>query len=504
MQYTIQDLKNLITDRIHENHERAIDGVDLQEFLHDILDSLSGYTDEQLVSPAINYYANQVLFNIATGALTLVRAGGIIPINISVNLDGRYQLIGSFEEEDPIVAAIVGIVKSDGSTISAATPVTDYLPGYSLLYHDFWATDADYLRGDIVMVPGEGSETGDLFWFMANQDHTSIGAYLPENITDLAKWNLIHWQKNAGGAQVNSDWEATTGAEEILNKPTIPDPQIQSDYTQADTEALDFIKNKLLPVTDFMPGYTLLDKSEWTTATVYSKGDIVRVIGEATLLDDVFWFMANQDHTSIGGYLPENITDLAKWNLIHWQKNAGSAQVNSDWDAVSGVEEILNKPTISAEQIQSDWNQSNNTLKDFIKNKPAVSQKVLMIKVLSDTTVLTTGNGKMKFPIPFELNGMVLVKAHAAVTTVSSSGDVTVAIYNYTDSVDMLSTSITIDDTEYTSYSAFVPPVINTAHNEAVTGDILGIDIDVAGTGAKGLTMILTFDYPAIVEEPMG
>ena len=45
-------------------------------------------------------------------------------------------------------------------------------------------------------------------------------------------------------AQVNSDWNATSGVEEILNKPTIPDAQIQSDWTQANTSALDYIKNK--------------------------------------------------------------------------------------------------------------------------------------------------------------------------------------------------------------------------------------------------------------------
>ena len=45
-------------------------------------------------------------------------------------------------------------------------------------------------------------------------------------------------------AQVNSDWNATSGVAEILNKPTIPAEQIQSDWTQANTSALDYIKNK--------------------------------------------------------------------------------------------------------------------------------------------------------------------------------------------------------------------------------------------------------------------
>lgn len=40
--YSISELKNKITDRIHENHARRITGPDLQEILHDVIDSVSG------------------------------------------------------------------------------------------------------------------------------------------------------------------------------------------------------------------------------------------------------------------------------------------------------------------------------------------------------------------------------------------------------------------------------------------------------------------------------
>ena len=67
-----------------------------------------------------------------------------------------------------------------------------------------------------------------------------------------------------------------------------------------------------------------------------------------------------------------------------------SAQVNTDWNATSGVAQILNKPTLAtvattgsytdllnqptipAAQLQSDWNQSNSASLDFIKNKPTL------------------------------------------------------------------------------------------------------------------------------------
>ena len=46
--------------------------------------------------------------------------------------------------------------------------------------------------------------------------------------------------------------------------------------------------------------------------------------------------------------------------------------VQSDWDATSGDAQILNKPTIPAAQIQSDWDQATTSALDFIKNKPTI------------------------------------------------------------------------------------------------------------------------------------
>ena len=62
-------------------------------------------------------------------------------------------------------------------------------------------------------------------------------------------------------------------------------------------------------------------------------------------------------------------TGAAVWDLY-------SNQVNADWNATSGVAEILNKPSIPAAQIQSDWNQTNNASLDYIKNKPTISNGI--------------------------------------------------------------------------------------------------------------------------------
>ena len=80
-----------------------------------------------------------------------------------------------------------------------------------------------------------------------------------------------------------------------------------------------------------------------------------------------------------------------------------------------------------------------------------------------------------------------------SVTTVSSSGLPTVQLRNITDSTDMLSTTLTIDATEFNSSTAATAAVINASFDDVVTADRIGINVTTAGTGAKGLQIDLTF-----------
>ena len=51
-----------------------------------------------------------------------------------------------------------------------------------------------------------------------------------------------------------------------------------------------------------------------------------------------------------------------------------AAQVNADWNASSGVAEILNKPTIPAAQVNADWNASSGVAE--ILNKPGIHNPI--------------------------------------------------------------------------------------------------------------------------------
>lgn len=125
-------------------------------------------------------------------------------------------------------------------------------------------------------------------------------------------------------------------------------------------------------------------------------------------------------------------------------------------------------------------------------------KRVIELILLDNLTSLAVEDyvADILFVVPSELNGYNLVDADASVFTVSSSGTPTIQIHNLTDAQDMLSTRITIDANELTSYSAATQPVINATYDDVATGDQLRIDCDVAGTGTKGLVVILTFQLP--------
>ena len=215
-----------------------------------------------------------------------------------------------------------------------------------------------------------------------------------------ADWNAVSGvaeilnKPTIPAAQVNADWNASSGVAEILNKPTIPDAQIQSDWNQSDNQAVDYIKNKpSIPEAQVNADWNavsgvaqILNKPTIPTAT----SDLNNDSGFITLSDVPSQVQSdwNQSDNQAVDYIKNKPSIPAAQVNADWNAVSGvaeilnkptipAAQVNADWNAVSGVAEILNKPTIPAAQIQSDWNQSNNASLDYIKNKPSMSTETL-------------------------------------------------------------------------------------------------------------------------------
>lgn len=122
---------------------------------------------------------------------------------------------------------------------------------------------------------------------------------------------------------------------------------------------------------------------------------------------------------------------------------------------------------------------------------------VVGFQVVDSATNTATGDGKAFFRVPAELNGMNLTGVAATVYTAGTTNTTDVQIRNKTDSVDMLSTKITIDSGETDTSTAATAAVIDTTKDDVVTGDVLAIDVDaVSTTPAKGLYVQLKFELP--------
>ena len=114
--------------------------------------------------------------------------------------------------------------------------------------------------------------------------------------------------------------------------------------------------------------------------------------GSIHLTDNDFHIEDSDGHKMLvveDGFMQIHLTDTIQSNLYtsgltdirdHYLPDASGtialtsdivAQVNSDWNAVSGVAQILNKPTIPAAQVNSDWNAVSGLAQ--ILNKPTIS-----------------------------------------------------------------------------------------------------------------------------------
>jgi hypothetical protein len=276
----------------------------------------------------------------ATGDIPLPDFLPCTPCLTEVAVDG-ITIIGNGTVGDPLIAIGGG---GGGGALIALPFTTDHLS----------ATGNAYAIGNIVWY------LGNVYRCIAAND-----SILPTNTT--------YWVNLGAGfptVQQPSNWNATSGNNQILNKPTIPAAQVNSDWNAVSGVA-EILNKPTIPV---LP--STIVESVTATAPLTSSGganpDLA--IPQATASAD--GYLDSADWSTFNGKF-----NAPTGNNTQYLDGAGTpttfptippAQVNSDWNAVSGVAEILNKPTIPPAQIQSDWNQANNAALDFIKNKPTI------------------------------------------------------------------------------------------------------------------------------------
>lgn len=185
------------------------------------------------------------------------------------------------------------------------------------------ATGTDVIISSTATGGGGGSYTAGDHIDITNDTISVTG------ITELVAGNAITITMNGdsavisstGEAQVQSDWNVYDSSSKayIRNKPSIPAAQIQSDWNQTNTYSKDYIKNK-------------------PTIKNYTGASGVTIDDSTITLDEPLGIVAGSGI---------NIVIEGDSAIVCCTATGGGgsiAQVNSDWNAVSGVAEILNKP----------------------------------------------------------------------------------------------------------------------------------------------------------------
>lgn len=230
--------------------------------------------------------------------------------------------------------------------------------------------------------------------FTANQATNAVANItVPTKTSDLTNdsdfpvdANYVHTDNNyttadknklagiAAGAEVNvqSDWNESDNSSDayIKNKPSIPDST--SDLVNDSG----FITNSVNNLTNYYK------KSE-----TYTKTEVNGLLPTKT--SDLTNDGADGSSTYVEADELATVATTGSYNDLSNKPTIPAAQVNSDWNASSGVAQILNKPTLAtvatsgsyndltnkptipAAQVNSDWNASSGVAQ--ILNKPSLA-----------------------------------------------------------------------------------------------------------------------------------
>lgn len=153
--------------------------------------------------------------------------------------------------------------------------------------------------------------------------------------------------------------------------------------------------------------------------------------------------------------------------------------------AVFGTGPTLSNPVVGTQTAGDNSTKAASTA--YADNAVAKQPEVLMFAVSDETTAITTGTAKLTFRMPFACSMTALPRAN--LNTVSSSGNPAIDIKK--GGTTIFSTTLTIDASEKTSTTAATPAVLSGGSTSFSDDDEITVNIDTAGTGAKGLKITL-------------
>lgn len=309
---------------------------------------------------------------------------------------------------------------------------------------------------------------------------------------------------------------ATTGSyADLTNKPTIPAAQVQSNWTQATTTAADYIKNKPNLATVATSGsYNDLSNKPTiptvnnATLTIQKNGATVKTFtanASSNVTANITVPTKTSDLTNDSGFL-----DSVAWGDVTGKPTFATVATSGSYNDLS------NKPTIPAAQVQSNWTQTTTTAVDYIKNKPTLA------------TVATSGSYNdlsNKPTIPTVNNATLTIQKNGSTVktfTANASSNVTANITVPTKTSDLTNDSGFVNSTaiagkqdlltagdhinitgttiKATDYVHSEQPVATSSVTPVVTGSMISNGTITADKLATGATLKLTLSTSDIGE----
>jgi hypothetical protein len=170
-------------------------------------------------------------------------------------------------------------------------------------------------------------------------------------------------------SQVNSDWNSTSGKSQILNKPIL----FSGSYADLTGKPILFSGS----YSDLTNKPTLFDG---TYASLTGKPTTFTPAAHTHSISDVLGLQTSLDSKiTVGASIP--------YSSLTGTPSIPAAQVNSDWTAVSGVSQVLNKPNLAT--VATSGSYADLTNKPVI---PSVNYPVTSVNTKTGAVVLTNAD----------------------------------------------------------------------------------------------------------------